>query len=260
MIIYFALNIYLDIFYYDSINWNNRIYGLSNHPNEFGISIVLLLSTSLLNIHKSSYIMKATLVAVTILTVYYVFRTGSRTAALTLTVVMLPWLIWLLKKFSAILILFIFATPISVIYVLSNPNILDLLGGARVFSSLNTRSDTFGDMLSNFMHNPILGNPATVGGTSNTYLYAASSLGLVGITLLFMMIGCVFKDLILLTIKIKKLGNHFDGIVAVYLVSTFFGFIISMTLSGYLLEYVQFPLLLFIVYMSILVRFKTSYN
>ncbi|EIP97603.1 hypothetical protein OpiT1DRAFT_02049 [Opitutaceae bacterium TAV1] len=258
--IYSILNGYQLIVQPESVENVGRLHGLNSHSNEFSMSLGLLSVWLYVAIFSGRAWLKL-LASVTLLaSAYFVFRSGSRSGALTFFVAGLPFVYWLLRRKPTWVIMAgvggIMLLPFIWYYVETGTR---ELVESRLTSTQNTRAEVFRMMLDNFLANPLFGNPLTAGGTSNSYLYAASSTGIIGIVLMMGALWLLFRH----TLRIHKLVTLSipDDDLTLFsplIWSAFLSIIASSAFSGYFVETMQFPLLFTLFHMAFVDKTKNS--
>jgi len=244
-LVYYSMNILELILNPSSIVHRGRLFGLSGHPNEFGIgcAVILLYAIYYINSQRKSVFYNSIAVFVAAISVLFVILSGSRTAFFCMASSSFFFVVFLGQVKARYMILISLVVFGLLTFLTTTTN--EFLGFDRLTDLSNTRSVVFGDMIDNFKLNPFLGDPATAGGTSNSYLFTLSSSGLVGFSLLALHI------LILLHIfRPYKIRNIFGNLDVVFCLSLLIFHLSSALLSGYLLSYFTFPTITYIIMLA----------
>jgi hypothetical protein len=260
MLGYLALNGYQDIVDPTSVENRGRFHGLNSHSNEFSMSLGLISVWLYLALFWGRFWIKILSAAALTAAVYFVYRSGSRSGALTFIVAGLLYGYWLLRSRPMWLILGgLFAAlvlPLGWYYVEAG---VESVAESRLISTQNTRAEVFKMMWNNFLDNPVLGNPATAGGTSNSYLYAASSVGVLGGGFLMAFLWLVFRDTWAIGRNTRWRGMDISmGLLGPWAWSAFAGIMVSSAFSGYFVETMQFPLLFTLFHVALLNKVRAG--
>lgn len=229
-------------------NAPGRLFGLNGHPNEFSISISMLLILAQYEEIRLRRVSWISILSVTVLVL--VVLSGSRVGMLTYLCSLAMLVISFWGQFSGLTrgFISIVGAPCAIIGVIVL-SVSEFVGDLRVLSTANTRQEVFSSLFNNFLANPLLGNPAGTGATSNSVLYAASSTGLLGLAILMVFAFYILKGL--------KICNRFPRHERIFMFTCVSAVMVSMTFSGYLCEYIQFPLIFTFLWLSILGRLVT---
>jgi len=260
MLGYLMLNGYQYVVDPGSVENRGRFHGLNSHSNEFSMSLGLMSVWLYLALLWGRFGIKILASVALAAAAYFVYLSGSRSGALTFVVAALPYGYWLLRSRPIWLILAGLLAglllPIGWYYIEIGAQ---SVAESRLVSTQNTRGEVFGLMWANFLNNPLIGNPATVGGTSNSYLYGASSVGVFGMIFLMTALWLVVKD----TWAVSKIARSRDmdmsvGLLSPWAWSALGSIMVSSAFSGYFLETMQFPLLFTLFHMALINKVKAG--
>lgn len=218
-----------------------RLWGISVHPNEFGIVFACVAVTAIFKFfyYKRQKVALLASIAFTICVVL----SGSRTAGLALVAGILP-LIWTLRRTSSKAFIGSLIGTVTILFLsFYFSSLFELSNESRVLSVGDTRSGTFQLMWENFASNPILGKPSEGGGTSNSWLFAASSAGFPGLILFAASFILAFPAMAKMRLQDKAEKTEFSTLILALYVSLF----VSSLFSGFLLELIQPNLILFLM-------------
>ena len=231
LIVSFGLALYDPLTAFSPESQGSRMYALSDHPNFLGIiaSIgALLLANNLLSRWQKFSILsdwrKLSKLALLLISLWIIVQSGSRTSLL---VFLLGFFILIPIRFSAI-----FAIPLVLPVLWLNIDSINTTdSGLRILSTENNRIFAWDSMISIFFSNPLFGvGMRSVGYSENSYLWIASSSGLLGLT------GLI--ALLTLTILNKRNFQILAIVIPLYFGALF---------EGYFLDSFSIPLILFLL-------------
>ena len=182
-----------------AVIFSNRLYAITGNPQHAALmlAICLLPVAFLFTSRRESVAMRVVWGAVAGLTVVMLIWTGSRTGALSATVGLGLTFRRRLGKFilAGIVVAALVFGLLATFQVVEN-------SGSRLFSTLDTRSETWRAQFDTFKANPLVGKmaPGDWGPSENSYLTVASRTGLAGLFFL-----AIF--LVLVVVAVRRVGR-----------------------------------------------------
>jgi len=235
-IAFIFINILTYIFMPEAVVWNERLYGITAHPNFLGVasSIAFCLSLFLFTTDQRKTYKMIYFLSI-VMSASVCFLSGSRTGMVGFFIAFVLFLFLNIKRFDSKVLFVLFSIGL-LIFFFTNYSLESLDYQERG----NTRLEAWAELWKGISSLQLIGK-GRIGASENSYLFAMIAGGIMG-ALFF------FSTVILLLIKVLKKTNNIQA-HNIYVLLT--GVLLcEAVLEGFLLDTISLPMFIFWVLLS----------